>query len=225
MDISFVSGNDKFNYRVCAMIVSDGKILAMHDDRSPYYYLPGGRVAIGETAEDAIIREVQEELGVILKIVRPLWLNQAFFTEDVDNLNYHELCIYFLMDIADTDLLTRGKQFISNEGSRLHTFEWLAAWLVSPENHNPYNEKTWEILDIFGDMGISANEGNIIFPEGNALKYLADYFTTQAPINPYIENPQDLRCISFAANGDVLGGNVYRQDIVDLLREYKPRMG
>ncbi|MBR3879938.1 MAG: NUDIX domain-containing protein [Clostridia bacterium] len=125
MDISFVSGNDKFNYRVCAMIVSDGKILAMHDDRSPYYYLPGGRVAIGETAEDAIIREVQEELGVILKIVRPLWLNQAFFTEDVDNLNYHELCIYFLMDIADTDLLTRGKQFISNEGSRLHTFEWL----------------------------------------------------------------------------------------------------
>ncbi len=125
MDISFVSGNDKFNYRVCAMIISEGKILAMHDDRSPYYYLPGGRVAMGETAEDAIIREVQEELGVILKIVRPLWLNQAFFSEDVDNLNYHELCIYFLMDIADTDLLTRGKQFISNEGSRLHTFEWL----------------------------------------------------------------------------------------------------
>lgn len=125
MDISFVSGNDKFNYRVCAMIISEGKILAMHDDRSPYYYLPGGRVAMGETAEDAIIREVQEELGVILKIVRPLWLNQAFFSEDVDNLNYHELCIYFLMDIADTDLLTRGKKFTSNEGSRTHNFEWL----------------------------------------------------------------------------------------------------
>ena len=51
--------------------------------------------------------------------------NQAFFTEDVDNLNCHELCIYFLMDIADTDLLTRGKQFTSNEGQRTHTFEWL----------------------------------------------------------------------------------------------------
>ena len=125
MDISFKSGNAKFNYRVCAMMISDGKILAMHDDRSPYYYLPGGRVAIGETAENAVIREVQEELGVTPKIVRPLWLNQAFFTEDVDNLNYHELCIYFLMDIIDTDLLTRGKQFTSNEGHRIHTFEWL----------------------------------------------------------------------------------------------------
>ena len=88
MDISFTSGNEKFNYRVCAMIISSGKILAMHDDRSPYYYLPGGRVAIGETAENAVIREVQEELGVTTKIARPLWLNQAFFTEDVDHLNY-----------------------------------------------------------------------------------------------------------------------------------------
>ncbi len=125
MDISFKAGNEKFNYRVCAMMISNTKILAMHDERSPYYYLPGGRVAIGETAEDAVVREVQEELGVTPKIVRPLWLNQAFFTEDVDNLNYHELCIYFLMDIVDTDLLTRGNSFISKEGRRTHTFEWL----------------------------------------------------------------------------------------------------
>lgn len=113
MDISFKYENNKFNYRACAMIISDDKILAMHDERSPYFYLPGGRVEIGETAEHAVIREVQEELGVTLKIARPLWLNQAFFTEDVDNLNYHELCIYFLMDISGTDLLAKGKKFTS----------------------------------------------------------------------------------------------------------------
>ncbi|MBQ4040732.1 MAG: NUDIX domain-containing protein [Oscillospiraceae bacterium] len=124
-DISFRSDNEKFNYRVCAMIISEGKILAMHDDRSPYFYLPGGRVAIGETAEDAVIREVREELGVSAKIDRPLWLNQAFFTEDVDNLRYHELCIYFLMDISDTDLLSRGDKFTTQEGDRTHTFQWL----------------------------------------------------------------------------------------------------
>jgi 8-oxo-dGTP pyrophosphatase MutT (NUDIX family) len=119
------------------MMISDGRILAMHDERSPYYYLPGGRVEIGETAENAVIREVQEELGVTPKIARPLWLNQAFFTEDVDNLHYHELCIYFLMDIADTDLLLRGEKFTTTEGRRTHTFEWLAFERLKDEYFYP----------------------------------------------------------------------------------------
>ncbi|MFQ9448314.1 MAG: NUDIX domain-containing protein [Christensenellales bacterium] len=33
---------------------------------------------MGETAEQAVIREVTEELSVTPKIDRPLWLNQAF---------------------------------------------------------------------------------------------------------------------------------------------------
>ena len=125
MDISFNQENRKFNYRVCAMIISENRILAMHDERSPYFYLPGGRVRMGETAEQAVIREGREELGVTMKIVRPLLLNQAFFTEDVYGIRYHELCIYFLMDISDTDLLERGGSFTLTEGKHIHTFEWL----------------------------------------------------------------------------------------------------
>ena len=126
MDISFNQESQKFNYRVCAMIISGNKILAMHDERSPYFYLPGGRVKMGETAEQAVVREIWEELGVTLKIARPLWLNQAFFTEDVDGIRYHELCIYFLMDISNIDLLERGDSFTLTEGKHTHTFEWLA---------------------------------------------------------------------------------------------------
>ena len=126
MDISFITGSEKFNYRVCAMLIHDGKILAMHDERSPYFYLPGGRVHMGETAEQAVIREVEEELNITPKIVRPLWLNQAFFTEDVDHLNYHEICIYFLMDITKTGLLEKGERFTLYEGHHVHDFEWLA---------------------------------------------------------------------------------------------------
>ena len=148
-----MSGNEKFNYRVCAMIISDGKILAMHDERSPYFYLPGGRVGMREAAEDAVIREVQEELGVTAKILRPLWLNQAFFTEDVDNLNYHELCIYFLMDFSKTDLLSRGEKFTSNEGRRTHIFQWLEFDRLKDEYFYPLFLKK-EIFDLPKEFSI-----------------------------------------------------------------------
>ena len=96
------------------------------------------------------------------------------------------------------------------------------AWLVSPDHDNPYNHRTKEILDSFGDMEISVNDGNVIFPEGNALKYLAAYFTDDLPENPYVEDPTDVKCVSFSPNGDVLGGNVYERDILEILKNYTP---
>ena len=96
------------------------------------------------------------------------------------------------------------------------------AWLVSPEDENSYNKRTRELLAEFSDMGVSVSAGNVIFPEGNALKYLAEYFTDFRPENPYVEDPRDVRCVSFSPNGDVLDGNVYRQDIVEILERYNP---
>lgn len=146
-DVSFVCGREKFNYRVCALIVSDGKILAMHDERSPYYYLPGGRVHIGETAEDAVIREVREELNVTPRIIRPLWLDQNFFTEDCDRLDYHELCIYFLTDVSGTGLLEKGERFTLHEGGHTHDFEWLPFGRLKDEYFYPLFLKK-EIFDL-----------------------------------------------------------------------------
>ncbi len=125
MDISFKNGNEKFNYRVCAIIINSGKILAMKDGNSPYFYLPGGRVKLGETAENAVLRECAEELEAEPKIIRPLWFNQAFFTEDVSKIRFHEICVYYLMDISKTDILSRGNKFVLYENEQEHYFEWL----------------------------------------------------------------------------------------------------
>ncbi len=146
-DISYITGKNRFNYRVCAVIISDNKILAMHDERSPYYYLPGGRVQMGETAEHAVIREVMEELNITPRIIRPLWLNQGFFNEDVNKLDYHEICIYFLMDIADTGLLERGERFTLKEGRHTLDFEWLAFERLEKEYFYPIFLKT-DIYDL-----------------------------------------------------------------------------
>ena len=96
------------------------------------------------------------------------------------------------------------------------------AWLVSAKADNPYNRKTREIINSFGELSIAEGEGNVIFPEGNALKYLAQYFTDIIPENPYVEDKYDVRCISFSPNGEVLDGNVYERGIMEIIKDYAP---
>lgn len=98
------------------------------------------------------------------------------------------------------------------------------AWLVSPDADNPYNETTKEILAVFSAMGIKANDGNVIFPSGNARKYLSEYFDlSKETKSPYWEDPTDVRAVCIGANGDVLDGNIYQSKIKDIFESYMPR--
>ena len=96
------------------------------------------------------------------------------------------------------------------------------AWLVSRSDKNVYNKKTREILDSFSELEIPEDAGNVIFPEGNALEHLADYFVDGLPENPYTEDPCDVKCVSFSANGDLFDGNIYRDDVMDIIENYTP---
>ena len=96
------------------------------------------------------------------------------------------------------------------------------AWLVSREDGNEYNLQTKDIIAEFALLGIEEADGNVIFPEGNALKYFSEYFTNDIPENPYVEDPTDVRCISFDPDGEVLGDNVYKTDIMEILKNYTP---
>ena len=103
-------------------------------------------------------------------------------------------------------------------------FQYILILLVSVDDDNPYNLKTRELLKEFNAMGIEQSSGNVIFPSGNALKYLGEYFDQNVEYdNPYRENPKDVKTISFSANGDVLGGNIYDNSIFDIINSYNVR--
>lgn len=95
------------------------------------------------------------------------------------------------------------------------------AWLVSMGDDNKYNLQTRKILEEFDALGIGQSSGNVIFPSGNALKYLGKYFKENVEYNnPYIENPKDIKTVTFSANGDVLNGNIYENSILDIMNSY-----
>lgn len=96
------------------------------------------------------------------------------------------------------------------------------AWLVSEQDENHYNIKTKEILDEFIKMDIPVSKGNVIYPSGNALKYLGGYFDENKEyVNPYREEPKDVRTISFSPNGNMLNGNIYKNPIMEIINAYE----
>ena len=167
-----------------------------------------------------------------LDITKRQIITNGYFSKDVDKIRE---VAEKLAECGVNDLLLSVDAF-HQETIPLHVVKQFAteakeygipirlqpAWLVNATDDNPYNRKTREILDSFADLDIQENEGNIIFPEGNALKYLTEYFTDTFPENPYVEDPHDVRCVSFEPNGNILGENVYERDIMEIIWGYAP---
>lgn len=124
----------------------------------------------------------------------------------------------FHQETIPLDYVTEFAKSIVQEGVPVRTHP---AWLVSAENDNPYNLKTREILERFRVLGINSSSGNIIFPSGNAKKYLSEYFDSKINYtNPYEENPVDVRTVCFSPDGGVLNGNLMKDSILDIIAAY-----
>ena len=107
-DCGFTKENRWFRYRAAAIIVEDGCVLFAGNEREDYYYSIGGAVHMGETAEDAVVREVFEETGVHYEIDRLAVIHENFFNENNGSLkgfDCHEICLYFLMKPRGTQEL------------------------------------------------------------------------------------------------------------------------
>lgn len=124
----------------------------------------------------------------------------------------------FHQETIPLDYVKLFAQAVLDEGVNIEVHP---AWLVSENDDNQYNQHTRELIEEFTNMGIEQSSGNVIFPSGNALKYFGEYFKDDVKYeNPYKENPKDIKAISFSANGDVLGSNIYRNSILKIIDEY-----
>ena len=92
------------NVRVGAIIMKDGKILMVGNERNDYLYSVGGRIKMGETAQEAIVREVLEETGVKMDVDRLGFVHENYFYGDMpSNLGklIYEISFYFYMKTPD----------------------------------------------------------------------------------------------------------------------------
>lgn len=78
-DMTVPCGGGFVNIRVGAIILKDRKFLMVNDKRSDYCYSVGGRIKFGEKAEQAVVREVYEETGTMMKAERLGFVHENYF--------------------------------------------------------------------------------------------------------------------------------------------------
>lgn len=111
MDCCITTRDNKwFRYRAAAIIIEDGCVLLASNDKESYYYSVGGGINVGETAEEAVIREVFEETGRKYEVERLVFIHENFFEESeggLKGLKCHDVSFYFLMKSRGTKELER----------------------------------------------------------------------------------------------------------------------
>jgi ADP-ribose pyrophosphatase YjhB (NUDIX family) len=80
------------NIEICvrAIIESKGRILVCWHKEKKYYFFPGGHIGFGETAEPALIRELKEELDIVVKKLSFIGLVENIYIEKRDKHKEHK---------------------------------------------------------------------------------------------------------------------------------------
>lgn len=135
LDLSFRTSGGAFSLRVRAIIL-DGDRLLMVKHPNGYYYPIGGRVHMGESSVDAVLRQVQEETGVAMEIDRIGFLHENFFFDEKRGMHHHEVALYYYMKPLPA---LSGRRLSSSSGD---TLCWLTLDALAGERLFPTFFKT-----------------------------------------------------------------------------------
>jgi 8-oxo-dGTP pyrophosphatase MutT (NUDIX family) len=94
-----------FLVRVGGVAVAGGRVLLHRIEDGDFWAMPGGRLEVGETAAECLVREMQEEIGVTVEVDGMLWLIENFFEhaaldgvpDNAEVVAHHEVGVYLAM--------------------------------------------------------------------------------------------------------------------------------
>ena len=153
----FIDENRWFRYRAAAIIVEDGCVLFAGNENEDYLYSIGGSVHMGETAEDAVKREVLEETGVEYAVDHLAVIHENFFNENTGSLKgmeCHEIALYYLMKPRGTKVLHSDSYTM---GVR-ETMHWIPIEKIGQYKAFPTFLKDYLLSDHYGIEHIVTDE-------------------------------------------------------------------
>ena len=122
-----MKNNDyNFKFRVSGLIIKNNKLLLVDMDDNGFLCLPGGYVELGETTEEAVRRELKEEIQKDVKIEKYLGVVENYFINKYSK-KMHEISFYYLMDFVSNDIDDNDFTLVENDKGRTIKldFKWI----------------------------------------------------------------------------------------------------
>lgn len=127
-DVSIKRPGISFRMRGVGIVIKDNHVLMLHDKERDCYYATGGAVKLGETSEDAAVREVLEETGLKTDVDRLLFSQENFYETPLSSGENHEVTFYYLIEDIGDEALSNLK-----EGLAWLPIEDLSRYTIYPE--------------------------------------------------------------------------------------------
>jgi 8-oxo-dGTP diphosphatase len=119
---------------VSAAIFRDGRVLIVRRAKPPasgLYTLPGGGVELGETLEQAVVREVREETGLDIVPLLPAGYRELIARDSTGQIERHFVILPFAArwlagEVSLNEELAESRWLLPSELAGLKTTEGLA---------------------------------------------------------------------------------------------------
>lgn len=123
MDITINVEDYILNVRASGIMIHNNKILLHKNINEEHYALIGGRVAMGETSEQALKREIIEELGKEVEVIEGLTTVENFF--EVNGSKYYEILFVHKVEFKDEEDKKILETIKNVEGKEYLRYEWI----------------------------------------------------------------------------------------------------
>lgn len=95
---------------VGAVVLSGGRVLLVRRGKPPLpgkWSLPGGLVELGETTAEAIVRELEEECGIRVRLGGVAGILDRVVPDDTGRIRYHWVLVDYLA-YSESETITAG---------------------------------------------------------------------------------------------------------------------
>ena len=138
MDLKIKTEKEEFHGRTCGIIKQGNKFLIMRVNKTSYYHIPGGHIEIGEDSEQAVVREIKEEIGCDVQETSLFSIQENFWVRNAKKC--HGIEFYYIIKPKQQLQMKDYEKIENDKGEEnLLEFKWVTAEELKDIDLRPIN--------------------------------------------------------------------------------------